>query len=536
MKFFPTPLLILVVALVPIDAFAQQDSPPVVVTCSPSPAGPTVVVDGGTEFVTPPTFLPPTGPSDARGDRYVYFAHGFGGAETSWSKGRTELDDRSLADLLRIKATFNATYLSKLGLSDGSSSWKGLLKSAADCRVDNVVPTENIVVAHSFGGLVGRYVYDKISSDPNLPYADRPYDGLITFDAPHAGAGFANNLSQVDDFVELACNELSIGPALAAAASLPIVPWFENTAESVENLTTSLCGGVVAPFANQALKIFGVDGGTGTSVPSTSNDLKTGSVALSQLNSSSTLAPAHQIAVYSNETQEGLVWRVLYWAVRDNTNNYEFGQANCDGPLVADSGQGDCPGQTMFNTAGMWEADYTAKANDWLAQARDKKCFLRIKACVNKRQLWRDTGNAYRRGATWLRNADPYFKDLGGFVRTTSTSAGCDCLVDGLPGQSRAMWSPIRGNFSDCRAACNAFAWPSGATVIESRPVGGISVTALENDGIVTVESQRAWGTHKWDYQGSNHFQVRNDRTTASVFQRALFLGDDDTWFSCQRF
>lgn len=511
----------------------SPDSP--VETCETLTGGPTIKKT--IKVDAPPLLPPPTNPpEDADGDRYIYFAHGYGGSEASWLRAEDHLSARKLDDLLRIKEVYNEGYVSLAGISAAAANWNDGLIDADVCRTAGVDPTQNIVISHSLGGLVGRYEYNEFASDPARPPEDLLYDGLITFDSPHLGAGFANNLDLVDDFIEEACNNLSKGPALDAATQIRVVFWFQNTTETVEDITSSLCGNVIAPFSNIILELFGIASSPDPNSPSTSNDLKEGSAALQALNDAATVSPTHQIAISSNETQNGLVWRTLYWAALGNTNTSAFGKANCDGPLVAETD--NCPSAMEFNTAGKWLTWYRDNQRRLVSEANDISCpFNFFGACANRRQNLRNAGYAYGDGERWLGVADDRFKALAGFTRviTTPGPAGCECLADAPDGIGPQIWYPISGNYQNCSISLCENNLPQGSNVTAARNRDIITIEEYENDGIVSVESQESWGANVWRYDNSNHFQVRNDRTTEDAFRRALLNGDDDDWFRCTR-
>ena len=136
-------------------------------------------------------------------------------------------------------------------------------------------------------------------------------------------------------------------------------------------------------------------------------------------------------------------------------------------------------------------------------------------------------------------------------VTTTPSTQSCECLVAGRPGQGEPLWQNIGTSTSSsgCRTNCNNASFPPGASVLESRfDAGGTEITfeRIPNDGIVPVASQQAYPiTLNWHYpnrvnpagelEGSNHFQVRSDRTTADVFKRAFQQPSEYRYFELKR-
>jgi len=77
---------------------------------------------------------------------------------------------------------------------------------------------------------------------------------------------------------------------------------------------------------------------------------------------------------------------------------------------------------------------------------------------------------------------------------------------------------------------------PPNTRVITTRFNGAnteIIVAEVPNDGIVPLWSQRGWGVPEFQTEGSNHFQVRNDRNTERLYDEVL-SDDYTTFFNCQ--
>ena len=521
----------------PSTGFAQSDGN----TC---PGTPTMIVDHEVgEPVEPvkPAAQVPAVVVNAQGDRYVYFAHGHAGSDVSWATAAGYVNVQSISNWVRIKRTFNKDYAaaSLTGVMESAGIWDDELKSRGACEQDSVNITQNFVIAHSFGGLVSKYVYG-LSVRQGFDSLNRPYNGIITFDTPHAGANFAANINQISAFVSEGCDAIIDGPIVEGILQVPLLSFFvPGILNTVEEISDGLCGGA-GGVVNIALP-FAV-GPTQPNQNATIQDLNPGSEIISEIDTMQQVP--HRIAVSSNETQEDLIWRVIYWASQDAVSNYDFGDANTDGELMV--------------RAAEWEADYTQRSRTAAVTANDLRCrrwwrsgLISNQLCgMNQLRLNNQAAAqtlalraAYARGVRWWQEADQRFKALGGFSRDSliiaSGTIDCSWLLAGLPGQGGALWSRIGTSTSAnaCRQDCETYNWPSGTTLLDSRysgTTGRIVTQTIPNDGIVPKQSQMAWdGAAQYEYEGSNHFQIRGDRNTHHAFTRAMTLGDQDIWFQC---
>lgn len=100
--------------------------------------------------------------------RDVYWMHGLNGNVNSLSAYA-----KYFGELYHINSYYNG-YSSTTGLNEAANQWTGF---GLDRRPDN------FVVTHSMGGLVARY-YDQA-------YPNKRFGGLITIAAPHQGSEFA---------------------------------------------------------------------------------------------------------------------------------------------------------------------------------------------------------------------------------------------------------------------------------------------------------------------------------------------------------
>ena len=538
-------LLLIVLASLSFVLKAQEDNNFSNPTCPVDEVTVKVIhVDDGVKVNEFPPIDPPTNPpEDATGDRYVYFAHGHTGNETSWITAHSHVLQRSQNDWLRIKRAFNPSYPSLIGLENGYTVWESELKTRSECEADDVEITENIVVAHSFGGLIGKYTYGQ-QVLRNFPPEDRAFGGMITFDTPHAGAPFANNIANLGDFVSTGCEDLLEGPLIEGIQNTQILPFFVSPS-SVSEITAELCGGIggivntLVPFAA---------GPADPSFNGTLVDLRPGSDAILETDALTQIP--NKIAVTSNETQEDLVWRSVWWASMGTTTAFDFGESNTDGPLIA--------------SAAMWEAWYADRGMNYTAVANNLRCgrfwwgaFISTPAAAALVIICNNTQNqlnaqaqasttagraGFRRGSEWFQTADERYKVLAGFKEVTftpnPTANACECFMGGLSGTTTSEWRSLGANTSasNCALACANYPWAGpNPYVITTRFDDEefiVNTRDLDNDGIVPVESQGAWnGAFRYNYDGSNHFQIRSDRNTANAFERAFTNGEGRLFF-----
>ncbi|MFK8057950.1 MAG: hypothetical protein AB8F78_17620 [Saprospiraceae bacterium] len=479
----------------------------------------------------------PDGPESENpdGDRIIYFAHGHTGNETSWVTAQSHvLANNSPGDIYeRVKRCENHAYVSTIGLDQGTALWQQHLLSKPQCEQENIDITQNFVIAHSFGGLVAKNTYG-LEAEDGYPIDERRFSGLITFDTPHAGAGFAENINGLGDFMSSGCEALSIGPTSAAYTSLPVIlqDFLGVTGPiTVTEVTDRLCGGIgtiineVFPFVAGPLDPDAQDGLIGTVI-----DLRPNSDAIAAVNALEAIP--NKLAIGCNETAEGSIWRTMLWATTRKTTSFPFGESNLDDALLLEM-------DTML-------AHYADQANSYMPSPNYTPCIVAFfggpgayQSCRSgafqrawNRGAWARSN--YARGEQWIASADHRWGNLAGFNQLNTTTVpgtgDCDCLVENLPNHPLQTWQPLpSGTVNsdlDCQSRCYTTNWPGNGRTIGYRYDGTRTQIVSErqaNDGIVTRESQLAWpGAVEWEFEDSNHMQVRSDNTTRKVFERAI--------------
>jgi len=297
------------------------------------------------------------------------------------------------------------------------------------------------------------------------------------------------------------------------------------------------CGSVVQPFANRILQSY--SGDTRLGARTTLHELIPGSPELTSL-SQNAVDPVHALAMFSAEDQEDLIWRALFWA-QESTSDYNFGTANTDGDMAANMQ--------------VWENDYAANARIQRRLANNLTCTPF--EWIWRRAIWctirarrashhRSAARQYDRGVRFLQTADSRYKWIGGFpenqtITTTGNGGTCDCLVDGIQGQPCPVWESVGTTLSNqaCYDLCNARYSPNGmpnTTMITIRfntVSTQVVVVEVPNDGIVPLWSQCGWGVGEFETEGSNHFQVRNDKNTERLYVDVL-EGTYTRFFNCE--
>lgn len=454
----------------------------------------------------------PTNPPTETGGRMVYFTHGFGGDGDSWTQANGYVYDNSQQGGAnpaprwpRLYASEELGYDSGVGIPSGASDLAGKFRDHTFHTNRGLDMTQSFLIGHSFGGLVGRKIYEDY--EINLtPVDKRRINGLVSFGTPHTGAGIANSRFLVDEFIAEGCQS-ALEPYFADAIDDAIpLPWNGFGLDLSRQFSSAFCNGLIQPLANFALADV-----TGANAAA---DLEIGSSALNDLNS----APENMYkqAMFGTEIQTGLFWRMSHWFFRAgvaNTGYSRFG-ADSDGDLIAE--------------AAAMEAEYRRQGDMWASRRNDEP---QLGVCGHWYAFKWTTCNTMERyrdiwweGADWIRGADEGYKGLARFseitTTTVTTAAKCECFT---PGGVAVIPDAESDNKCDANCPFPYTFTPASTRTIQQR-------TLLPNDGVVTANSATAFGTDHLELPGSNHFQMRNDGNTKSALD-ALLDGSENGWF-----
>jgi hypothetical protein len=135
--------------------------------------------------------------NNLKAQRALHFLHGFGGNASSWNVYKPHV--AGLAD--SPLSTYSYTYTTNAGLNAGALDAHNQITPNKSSD-----PSRDIVLAHSFGGLVTREIERSYNADD--------FGGYITLATPHKGTGLANAYlsGQLENFFTEICQESIVEP------------------------------------------------------------------------------------------------------------------------------------------------------------------------------------------------------------------------------------------------------------------------------------------------------------------------------------
>lgn len=394
--------------------------------------------------------------------------------------------------------------------------------------IDEIL-SDNIIIAHSMGGLASRVM------DMNLESAgqDKPFGAILTFGTPHLGAKAAENLVEghMDDFIVNACNSLTDGPIVQ----------FEETSTffniigdigllTLQELKDTICNKVGDLAFEQIKQRY-----TAPVV----DDLVPGSVNLETLNSFTPDNSIRRGAFYGTEDDDGtMAWRFFYSALAGvNFPGLGVGQAGFNN---------DAPAREQMEKV---QTKYISQAEHWQEVYENWglfsnwPCFNPFKKrvdfdtngdgtfettlCKSKEEV-KALSNAWAKGEDWTLNFNEIWKNAIGM---TGTQYSCQCTYFDLEGENEGesgttyqTWVLEEGEICSDPDANYCSTFVSGTI---NKP----------SDAVVLQESATSFkglNLPLYHMPGSNHLQMRNDGNTLNAMHH-IFDGELSSWFMTPR-
>ena len=472
------------------------------------------VDDPGTVPVTPSQPTPPT----VELDRGMYVIHGTGGnAEAVAPAERLIADNDGDGERwAEMGETEGYDYDDLIGISQGAAEVRDLIPTRAEQMARGIDPDRSFLIGPSYGGLVARRLLRDIPTD------ERPFGGIISLATPHEGTQMATNREELFAAgIDLA-SRMGRGPVAEHLEGVFFISWF-----NIDKLYQSVSGII----ENSAALLFpiidnGVIVGDQQLSPSLQGirDMIPGSAELAALPATDNGFPS--LHIVCTEEEDDLVWRFMnslpieadleYQGVNitiPNVRELPDFSANTDEPFRTD----------MINN----EAHYLERYTVWRDRHASASVFGDWYGGTHySRGEMDDLKNAWHDGWEAISNFDDTYKQLAGFFDDTwaqvTTGRGCRCTSGSY------SWIISSGNESECveagrpdpvsgEPACPGATWASGTTNWEI-----ISRFYRPNDGVVTVESQAAWGTTRMDQVGDDHFTKSNSTAHQITMERIL--------------
>lgn len=477
--------------------------------------------------LTPPTTFTPGGFPPNSPHRIIWWLHGLGGDEGSWSKALTATEWNVAPGFPARKANcFPPNYVNfQNTISEAAKNVEGQIEGNGVFITQTPEQRRaNFMIAHSLGGLVGRYLdyqYD-LDTDPNA----RGYYGLVTFGSAHQGAQMVNNAIPetggvtplVEQFFENACVGMKAGFAEeidAQIQSTPIVRWFVEDG-LIADLTDTLCSYISEFVPNVAFEDY---------QNQIVQDLRVGSDVIGLLNSDTSSMP--KVAFYGVEDDSTQFWRVMHYLINPPTNEDYFDAVHDDrGVMWRDTNYASALARRWgwYWLGELYQIEVLKLIDDPLSEwdsvcvniyGLPPGCFVNVDQIPQIVAGWDET-------LEWWETANDQFRVITGALEPTQfpvpNEYECWCRLYNSQGQllSDWAWNSHGSVFPD---ECDSGPLGIGGLYQECQLRQAYVAGFIEKkcDGIVLAESAMnypdGFGSSALSIEmpGSNHQQMRND-------------------------
>jgi len=206
--------------------------------------------------IPPPPEDPEFNPPPVNDRRGIYWVHGLGGNEDSWTEASTATMNGAPQFPARNAFCFVSPKYATTSLEGSASSLHQKILNAAMPGVDTSKHL-NFIIAHSQGSLVGRQVDLYLNNlTPENEDLERRFHGMVTFGGPHLGAKIINNRDNgvMTQFVETTCKKVLTTEAInlidnkgflqALIGNKPIINGVSGLCNNVGDILPFIMGGV----------------------------------------------------------------------------------------------------------------------------------------------------------------------------------------------------------------------------------------------------------------------------------------------------
>lgn len=425
---------------------------------SSGPNGPqNIWFDHGDQNMIPPVFyfdgdpVPESDPPSAENTKpFVYWLHGLGGSSESWVNASLATEQGTPGFPARKAICKLPEYnLDYANLKQAAFSLVDQSQFNADVELQNEKDRErNYMIAHSQGGLVGRYLDDFYEKSDRK----RAIHGLVTFGTPHQGAQIINSVLEVEangqtraaNMMQEACDALAPIELYEYLAKLEKklpafkvkflgmtifkkkIPLAEE--EIVEGLREDFCN-VVPAILNFSLgSLLGQPVKEGTMAAT----YKVGGPAIAELNAMQT--PSRKVAFYGIKDASfntgDMFWRTYHYQ-HVSPNAYDFFGANTEPE-----------NQTVQLAKGIMEQYryYMEDHKSWRAYHMERFHYYKNKPNFMGKALqhysqaknheW--VSGLYKNGYDWMLNIDQTWRTLIGSETLNPVVKGYKCTCAGI--------------------------------------------------------------------------------------------------------
>jgi hypothetical protein len=452
-------------------------------------------------------------------ERLVFWVHGLGGTQLSWSRAAaasesgvpgTNFGARRLKSINTDYSVFN----NAIDIAARQLHNNFLLPIGNQFMAENGLTNRNnnFIIAHSQGGIVSRQL-DKLGVQEPWNF-NRMFGGIVTFGTPHLGAQILNNKQKLIDELNLGCD--AFGGVLAQEIGNNTLTSLGGFQRSINQFVDGTCGFLTNNIVPIAL-------GSSINAP-IGDDYKVGASVLNDLNNfhSSNFAMNNRVAFFGVEEKENLLWRQMTSFIVRNPEQQPAFQANIDDDLITLKNQFKSTLTTKLNETNGAINFYTIMGMPcgfWGWTFNTSNC-VRYDAAY-----WRaiNRRNAYQTAINWLDNINGKYKRLiGAFSSPTPVEVlQYECQCDVYDSDLQNVVSTYTG-YTDVQGDCSVAAggsiynscFATNADPIVTYLSGGPEEEE-DSDGVVIAESAKGFpGAQTAIMNGSNHQQMRNDSNT----------------------
>ncbi len=531
------------------------------------PSGPNgpqnIWFDHGDQNMIPPVFyfdgdpVPESDPPAVENTKpFVYWLHGLGGSSESWINASLATEQGApgfpARQVISKLPEYNLDYAN---LKQAAFSLVDQSQFNADVELQKEKDWErNYMIAHSQGGLVGRYLDDFYDNSERK----RAFHGLVTFGTPHQGARIVNSVLEVEangqtraaNMMQEACDALAPIQLYEYLSKLEKkIPVFKvkflgmtlfkkkiplAKEEIVEGLREEFCN-VVPAILNFSLgSLLGQPVKEGTMAAT----YKVGGPAIDELNAMQT--SSRKVAFYGIKdgsfNSGDMFWRTYHYQ-HVSPNAYDFFGANTEPE-----------NQTVQLAKGIMEQyrHYMEEHKSWQTYHMERFHFFKNKPNFMSKALYhlnqannqKWVSGLYKQGYDWMRNIDQTWRTLIGSETLKPVVKGYKCTCSGIifdaDGNMEEFYEEKTVDKEEDCSPSN----PDPKIKCFTEAIIEMDKELKPSDGIVLAES--AMNLPGSNYQlllpNTSHMQMRNSEETKKTL---LGLYDDNSiyqgWFKLNK-
>jgi hypothetical protein len=456
--------------------------------------------------------------TQAQNERLVFWVHGLGGSQISWSRAAAASESGAPgfpARRLKSISTDYSVFNNAIDIAARQLHNNFLFPIGIQFMIENGLTNRNnnFIIAHSQGGIVSRQL-DKLGVQEPSSY-NRMFGGIVTFGTPHLGAQILNNKQNLINELNLGCD--AFGQVIAQEIGNNGLTSLGGFQQSINQFVDGTCGFLTNSIVPIAL-------GSSINAP-IGDDYKVGAPVLNDLNNfhSTNFAMNNRVAFFGVEDKENLLWRQMTSFLIRNPENQPAFQANIDDDLITQKNQFKSTLTTKLNETNGAILFYTIKGMP--CQSPLSWIFNFSNCTAYDAAYWRaiNRRNAYQNAINWLDNINGKYKRLiGAFSSPPPVEIllyECSCQSNDYDGNITNTFT----EYTDVQGGCGAIYSGSlftGCSNTNADPIvsyisGGPEEEEEDSDGVVIAESAQGFpGAQTAVMNGSNHQQMRNDSNT----------------------